>query len=72
MAKRRKERTRLEVGLGGQRLGLLQAVDNHGCGRQNKAWIGKIDGEDVDLPNLKAVAAWAKEHGYDYQEPFEP
>lgn len=69
---RRNERTVLEVMMGGQPLGRLQAIDQHGCGRSNKAWIGTIDGEEVDLPNLKAVTTWAKSKGYTYAAPFEP
>ena len=69
---RRKERTILEVTMGGQPVGTLCAIDQHGCGRANKAWIGTINGEEVDLPNLKAVAAWAKTNGYTYAAPFEP
>lgn len=69
---RRKERTVLEVMVGGQPVGKLQAVDSHGTGRSNKAWIGTIDGEEIDLPNLKAIDKWAKANGYTYAAPFEP
>lgn len=45
-------------------IGMLQAVDVHGNGRSNKAWVGDIEGHDVDLPNLSAVKDWAKMHGF--------
>jgi hypothetical protein len=72
MAPVRNERTVLDVMMGGQPVGRLQACDQHGNGRSNKAWIGTINGEAVDLPNLKAVRDWAKRHGYTYAAPFEP
>lgn len=69
---RRAERTVLEVMMGGQRVGTLQAYDVHGSGRSKKLWAGLINGEDTELPNLKAVAAWAKKNGYTFDAPFEP
>lgn len=45
-------------------IGILNAYDSHGTGRRNKAWVGTIKDENVDLPNLKAVDTWAKERGY--------
>jgi len=69
---KRKECTLLHVMMGGQSVGDLQACDIHGNGRSNKAWLGKIDGEEVEFPNLKAVAAWAKKQGYEVDRAFEP
>lgn len=62
---RKPERTR--VRLVGRSTGIvygeLQACDVHGNGRSNKCWIGKlICGREVDLPNLKEVAAFAKKN----------
>lgn len=68
---RKRERTVLEVMMGGQPVGRLQACDVHDA-RSNKAWQGTINGEEVDLPNLRAVDAWAKRNGYSYAAPFEP
>jgi hypothetical protein len=62
---RRKECTLLHVYIGGQQLGALEAIDVHGASRSNKAWVGKIEDEEIDLPNLKAVAAWARERGFE-------
>lgn len=41
----------------------LIACDVHGNGRSNKAWMGKLGETDIDLPNLKAVKAFAKARG---------
>lgn len=52
----------------GEHIGDLEAADTHGNGRSNKSWIGHIRGIEIDLPNLREVATFAKSHGYDYQK----
>jgi hypothetical protein len=42
----------------------LDAADVHGNGRSNKSWWGMWHGVDIDLPNIAAVEAFAKEHKF--------
>lgn len=66
MMARRRECVLLHIYKGDRMLGELMAVDVHGNGRgSNKAWMGTVDGIKVDLPNLKAVAVWAKAEGFE-------
>lgn len=67
---RRPECTLLRLFRGKTALGDLQAVNVHGNGRSNKAWMGCIDGEEIDLPNLKAVEGWARSRGYRINRPI--
>lgn len=66
-ARKSRECTLLYFWMGGQKCGELQACDVHGNGRSNKSWTGTVDGEEIDLPNMKAVAAWAKERGLEIE-----
>lgn len=61
---RKAERTRVRLvkASDGECAGELQACDVHGGGRSNKSWSGTINGNVVDLPNLREVEAFAKNH----------
>lgn len=55
----------------GHPCGQLDAYDHHGNGRSNKAWMGSCESTPIDLPNLKAVAAFAKAGGLTFTKLYD-
>ena len=62
----------LQFQRGGKLVGQLDAFDVHsGTVAGRKSWDGTVEGKAVDLPNLKAVAAFAKDNGLTFTKIYD-